>query len=158
MFVDPGMALRATEALREDPKAPRNVEEYRTKYMDSHVGDVNTAISNILRNAGSLSRLRQQTALNLVRTIVESAERDLDSVCTRVSELKSQVEDAKMAARKEVLGCPEIHKAMKHAEKEMKEVIDALTMWTMLGNVDEIGTIVGNGIREVWCRMLEDKV
>lgn len=168
MFVDPEMALHATQTLREDPKAPRNVEEYRTKYMDSHVGDVNTAISNILQNAGSVSRLREQTALGLIRTaleecryVVKNAEQDLDLVSARVSDLRSEVEQAKAMARGQVLGhqgTDEVHKAMNHAEKEMKEVMDDLTWWTMLGRVDEIGMIVGNAVRRVWCRELEDKV
>ena len=170
IFVNPEMALRATETLREDPKAPRNVEEYRTKYMDSHVGDVNTAISNIFRNAGSLSRLREQTALSLIRMaleecrhVIKNAENDLDSVCDWVSDLRSQVENAKAVARGEVLGhrgtgTDEIYKAMKNAEREMKEIMDELNWWVMLGRVDEIGMIVGNGIRKVWCRVLENKV
>ena len=36
--------------------------------------------------------------------------------------------------------------------------MDELNWWVMLGSVDEIGMIVGNGIRKVWCRELEDKV
>ena len=170
IFVDPKMALRATKTLREDLKAARNVEEYRTKYMDSHVGDVNTAISNILQNAGSLSWLHEQTALSLIqmaleecRHVIKNAENDLDSVCDWVSDLRSRVENAKAVARGEVLGhrgtgTDEIHKAMKYAERGMKEIMDELNWWVMLGSVDEIGMIVGNGIRKVWCTELEDKV
>lgn len=168
IFVDPEMALQATQTLREDSRATKNVEEYRIKYMNSHIGDVNTAISTILQRAGSIYRLREQTALGLIHRAIEeckhtvkNAEKDLDLVSAQVSDLRGQVEQAKVMARGEVLGHKggdEVHKAMNHAEKEMKETMDGLTWWAMLGRVDEIGMIVGNAVRRIWCRELEDKV
>jgi hypothetical protein len=169
LFVDPELALQALEVLSADTKDPRNVHEYQQRFVDSNIHAVHTAITNILKKSPmSISSLRTETASTLIRLALEAcknsikrAEWDADVVCSRVSELRCKVEEAKARARGEILGTKgsdEVQKAMKQAEKEMKGIMDGLPWWKMVWRVDEIGQIVGNAVQRAWCKELEDKV
>lgn len=172
MFVDPDLALRALSALTSDPTNARNVEKYQYEYTLSNISRVNAAIGEALSKfSGRLGMLQVETALTSVRLALEACkdlihaeERDLDGVYGRVSELRRIAEEARTKARWEVLGPgvgkieeSEVAVAIKAAEKEMRVVMDDLTWWRMLGRVDEIGVIVGNAVRRVWCKDLEAK-
>ena len=167
LFVDPELALQALDALNADPKDPRNIHEYQQRFIDSNLEPIHAAISGVL--AKSPMNVRTGTASTLIRMTLEAcretimrAEWDIDVVCSRVSELRSKVEVAKARARVEVLlgaeGTDEVKNAMTQATKEMKGVMGELTWWRMLWRIDDISEIVGNAVRKVWCRDLEDKV
>jgi hypothetical protein len=166
LFVDPELALQALDALNADPKDPRNIHEYQQRFIDSNLEPIHAAISGIL--AKSPMNVRTGTASTLIRMALEAcretimrAEWDVDVVCSRVSELRSKVEVAKARARAEVLGAEgtdEVKNAMTQATKEMKGVMGELTWWRMLWRIDDISEIVGNAVRKIWCRDLEDKV
>lgn len=168
LFVDPNLALEALDSLRSDPKAARNIMEYKTYFLNSNVSAVNHAISEILKERATITKLRAQTALTIIELALKAcresckrAQWDIDVVCARVSELRARVEEAKARVKGDVLGrdgMSEVEAALKRASKEMKSVMDDLTWWKMLWKVDEIGEIVGNAVRRVWCKDLEEKV
>lgn len=106
-----------------------------------------------------------QLALEACKAAIYAEERGLDAVFLRANELRGLVEEAKAKAHADVLGSkagskgePEVATAMTLAAKDMKAVMDHLTWWRMLSRVDEIGLIVGNAVRRVWCKDLEAKV
>lgn len=117
----------------------------------------------MIRAETALTRVR--LALEACRAAIRTEERDLDAVFLRANELRGMAEEARAKAHAEVLGAkageagePEVAAAMKLAAGDMKAVMDHLTWWRMLGRVDEIGLIVGNAVRRVWCKDLEAKV
>jgi hypothetical protein len=169
LFVNPELALQALDVLSADSKDPRNVHEYQQRFMDSNIHSIHAAITDILKKSPmSISLLRMETASTLIRLALEACkdsmkrtEWDIDVICSRLSELRSKVEEARARVHTEVLGTDgsdEVQKAMRQAEKEMKRVMDGLTWWKMVWRVDEIGQIVGDAVQRVWCKELEDKV
>lgn len=174
IFVDPHLALRALSTLASDPKNARNVQAYQHDYTLSNLSLVTASIDAVLAKFPATSKpgmgmIRAETALTRVRlaleacrAVVRAEERDLDAVFLRANELRGLVEEARARAHAEVLGAkagePEVAAAMKLAAGDMKAVMDHLTWWRMLGRVDEIGLIVGNAVRRVWCKDLETKV
>lgn len=173
IFVEPHIALRSLSTLTSDPKNARNVQTYQHDYTLSNVSSVNVAIKAILAKfPNKPGMIRTETALTSVRLALEVCraaihreEKDLDVVFLRANELRGIMEEAKAKAYAEVLGSktgekgePEVAAAMTLAAKDMKAVTDYLTWWRMLSRVDEIGIIVGNAVRRVWCKDLEAKV
>lgn len=169
LFVDPEPTLQALEVLRVDLKDPQKFEQYRQCLTNSNILSIKTAIDKLLEKSyREVLSLRMQTTKTLIRCALEAskdsikqAEWDMDVLCSRVSELRGEVEEAKARVHGEVLGTnksDEVQKAMREAEKEMKTVMDDLTWWKMVWRVDEIGQIVGNAVQRAWCKELEHKV
>ena len=166
LFVDPELAFQALEAL--DLKDPQSSEVYTRKFVDSNIGSIARAVKNNLEKSwNDFSSLRINTVLTLIRCALDAcndsikrAEWDLDMLCQRASELRGKVEEAKARVHGEVLGTDgsEVRKAVKEAEREMKDVMNGLTWWKMVWRVDEIGQIIGNAVQRAWCKDLEHKV
>jgi hypothetical protein len=168
LFVDPERGLQALDVLCADPKDLRNIHIYQQNFMDSNIQLIHAAVADIVEKSPTgISSLRADTACTLIRFALEACkdsikqvEWDIDVACSRVSEVRSKVEEAKARVRGEVLGTKEsdeVQRAMKDAEKDMKRIMDGLTWWKMIWSVDEIGQVVGNSIRRVWCKDLEEK-
>lgn len=168
LFVDPNLALEALRSLRSDPKAARNIMEYQTGFLNSNVSAINYAISEIVKQGTTITDLRTRTALTIIefalkacRESFKGVQWDIDVVCARASELRAKVEEAKARAKGDVFGregMDEVGTALKRASIKMKGVMNELTWWKMLWKVDEIGEIVSNAVRSVWCKELEEKV
>jgi hypothetical protein len=58
----------------------------------------------------------------------------------------------------ETEGVEVVGKALADAKREIGAVMRRLTWWRLVWQVDEIGSIVGDAVRRMWCRDLERHV
>ncbi|OBZ70860.1 hypothetical protein A0H81_09080 [Grifola frondosa] len=160
VFVDPSRALKGLQTLRS------NVASVTRAVADAFLS------ADAAKNSPSdvVAALHTQTAQSLIigslaacRSVLIQAEREADVVRSGTSALRSQVEEAKAKVDREVFGSvvdggDEIRKAVEHAQKDVKVVMDALTWWKLLWRVDEVREIVGSAVDKAWCRDLERKL
>ncbi|KDQ57443.1 hypothetical protein JAAARDRAFT_35158 [Jaapia argillacea MUCL 33604] len=186
LFVDPSRALDAIQTLRSDLSKRRAVQKFQDDFMGSKVSGVTDTIRGIFSSLSSakskgskqagtgestLSRLRKPTvhsvirgAFNAFRTSLSDEEKEIRAVQAQITALRAKVDQLKAKMQADVLGADDgeggekVAAALKSAEKEMIEVMKALTWWKAAWRVDEIGQIVGSAAEKVWCKQLEDQL
>lgn len=173
LFVDPGQALDAVNALQANPTSPSAIDSYQKGTLGSRISTIAAAINNILNQESpsktSLTCLRQKTALSLVHgslsacfRSIEATEKDVDLVASKIDKLSSQVEMIRENAEHDVLGKPgeegKIERALFLGTKDMNTLLGSLTFWKTIWRVDEIGALVSAAIRGQWCKGLENQV
>jgi hypothetical protein len=105
------------------------------------------------------------------RDAVVQAENEVQHVRARTSELRGRVE-ARASAYPNVFlqhtssnnnraGVGDVNvvqKSLAVSKREMDSIMRRLTWWRIIRRVDKIKTTVGNAVRKLWCRDLEQHV
>ncbi|KAG9316622.1 hypothetical protein JVU11DRAFT_2676 [Chiua virens] len=173
LFVDPRQALGAVTALQANPTSPSTVDRYQRDTLASRISTVTSAIDAVLSprktSETSILDIRQRTAYTQVHgalsasfRLVESAEKDVALVATKIEALLSKVQRIQESTRHDILGKPgtdsKVEKALSQSMKELNAVLGSLTFLKMVWRVDEIGTLVSAAVQGQWCKGLENQL
>lgn len=162
LFIDPSRAHLALHTLECNPTSAAAIQRYQDEFVSSRISTLTKTISELLSRPRDLKGLSQiYGALSACNASLVRARREIDDVCTIISELTYKVEEAGAKIEGEVFGIgerDEVVSALQEAEKRMRVTLDALTWWKMIWRVDDIATIVGTAAEKCWCPRLERRV
>ncbi|KAF8650396.1 hypothetical protein AX16_005204 [Volvariella volvacea WC 439] len=173
VYLDPNRALHGINKLRASISSPSVVQTYQDDLITSNISLLKEVLKRtldkpheILHIETALSQIRG--ALLTCRTSLRSAKDVLDSLIDDISSLEAKIEETQAKAQVEVFGrskqvytggpVDDIQRALKLAERDMKQVLDRLSTWRMLWKLDEVGEIVNNALLRLWCKDLEKQL
>ncbi|KAH9951548.1 hypothetical protein B0H21DRAFT_775755 [Amylocystis lapponica] len=169
LFIDPGRALAALDTLSAAPSFTTAVQKYQDDFAGSNISALTEAISQTISSHGPsavVAALHTRTAqsllygsLNACREVLTRAGADADVVSANISALRSQMEEAKARAGKDVFGIAglrpdegdEIQRAVATSRRDIQAVMDALVWWKLPWKVDDL-------LDRAWCTDLEHKL
>lgn len=176
VFVDPTRAACANEILKSGPRIPSIVQNYQNEFVSSRVSVLTAALRERLSSSAHAS-LRDQTSLtrirvtlSILRGTLERAQSEINSVFSAISRLRQTLEEAKVDAQRETFSRPTtphsmsttqtdaIAYAFHQARMDTKLLMQHLTWWRMLWNVDEISALVNQAVQKTWFRDFKKQV
>lgn len=174
LAADPIRALEAISALKSDPSSPAAIQRYQDDFIGSRISLLGDAVAGMLGLKDSshtslpsslLLAIRTRSALIQMRSALYASARSvsqarvaIDRIFTGASELQSQVEEVRARTDREVLVESGIDEALLRGSKEMKALLESLTLLNMIWRVDEIDSLVSSALDRHWCRELENQL
>jgi hypothetical protein len=165
LTIDPFRALAALRALRVDSTSSASVQRYQDHFIGSHISTLTDAIWDILKYAQRHMGLDQiRRSLTACNHSLHCAENEIGLVSSGISELLGKVEEARVKVPADVFGgivgdgSDIVTGALMEGRRKMETVMDGLTWWRSLWQVDEIGAVISTAVEKALCRELEKMV
>ncbi|CAA7261738.1 unnamed protein product [Cyclocybe aegerita] len=176
---DPKRAARAICTLQGDPNTLSAIENFQYDYVGSRLSAITQTLKeklddpkaplNTVRAKLALARIHDTlsmtfTSIHQLRREVDQAFIDSSNLRERIEQLNARIEGDVFGRQEEGTGAnakehgDEVGSAIKHAQKEMSQVMGQLTWWRMVSRVDEISSIVAAAVTMTWCHDLEKKL
>ncbi|KAF4598243.1 hypothetical protein EYR38_006639 [Pleurotus pulmonarius] len=182
LTIDPLRATGALNTLKASPTSTTAIQRYQDDFLGSGISLLSHTLSEYLDftesdPCGGNLHLRATTqlrgSLDACKAFLSTKKTELDVVVSGVSELRREVanvqeglshkifdipQSANPATRTEGRAIGEVERSLRDSEKAMKLVMDRLSWWRMISQVDEIGTVVTDSVARTWCRDLDAKL
>ncbi|KAG5219606.1 Tryptophan synthase [Salix suchowensis] len=182
LTIDPLRALGALNTLKASPTSATAIHRYQDDFLGSGISSLSHTLSEYLDftepdPCGDNLHLRATTqlrgSLDACKSFLSTKKADLDVVVSGVSELRREIanvqeglshkifdipQNADPATRSEARAIDEVERSLRDSEKAMKLVMDRLSWWRMVSQVDEISTVVADSVARTWCKDLDAKV